>query len=62
VQALAEVVEATPLPVLAVGGISSETAPELAATGCAGFAAIGWFADCDEATIAERLNGVSWRG
>jgi thiamine-phosphate diphosphorylase len=62
VQALADVVRATPLPVLAVGGISSDTAPQLAGTGCAGFAAIGWFADGDEATVAERINGVSWRG
>jgi thiamine-phosphate diphosphorylase len=62
VQALADVVRATPLPVLAVGGISSDTAPQLAGTGCAGFAAIGWFADGDEATVAEGMNGVSWRG
>jgi thiamine-phosphate diphosphorylase len=61
VQALAEVVGVTPLPVLAIGGISSETAPALARTGCAGFAAIGWFAEVDEAGIAERLNGVPWR-
>ncbi len=62
VQALAEVVGATPLPVLAVGGISSDTAPQLAGTGCAGFAAIGWFADGDEAAVVERMNGISWRG
>jgi len=62
VQALADVVRATPLPVLAVGGVSSATAPQLAGTGCAGFAAIGWFADGDEATVSEQLNGVSWRG
>ena len=62
VQALADVVRATPLPVLAVGGISSDTAPQLAGTGCAGFAAIGWFADGDEATVSEQMNGVSWRG
>ena len=62
VQALADVVGATPLPVLAVGGISSDTAPQLDGAGCAGFAAIGWFADGDEATVAERMNGVSWRG
>jgi thiamine-phosphate pyrophosphorylase len=60
--ALADVVKATPLPVLAVGGISGETAAHLAGTGCAGFAAISWFADGDEASIAERLDGVSWRG
>lgn len=61
-QALATVVEATPLPVLAVGGVSRDTAPQLAGTGCAGFAAIGWFADGDDAGVAERLNSVRWRG
>jgi thiamine-phosphate diphosphorylase len=45
VSALADVVRALPLPVLAVGGVTSETAPQLAGTGCAGYAAIGWFAD-----------------
>jgi thiamine-phosphate diphosphorylase len=62
VQALADVVRATPLPVLAVGGISSDNAAQLAGTGCAGFAAIGWFADRDEAGLAEGVNGISWRG
>ena len=62
VQALADVVRATPLPVLAVGGISSDNAAQVARTGCAGFAAIGWFADRDEAGLAERVNGISWRG
>jgi thiamine-phosphate diphosphorylase len=47
VTALAEVSAAVPVPVLGVGGISRETAPHLAGTGCAGFAAIGWFADGD---------------
>jgi thiamine-phosphate diphosphorylase len=61
-KALANVVQATPVPVLAVGGISSDTAPQLAGTGCAGFAAIGWFADGDEAAVVERLNAVSWEG
>jgi thiamine-phosphate pyrophosphorylase len=44
VQALADVSAAVAIPVLAVGGISRETARQLAGTGCAGFAAIGWFA------------------
>jgi thiamine-phosphate diphosphorylase len=61
-QALADVVEATPVPVLAIGGVSQHTAPQLAGTGCAGFAAIGWFADGDDAAVAERLKGMSWRG
>jgi thiamine-phosphate pyrophosphorylase len=43
--ALAEVSAAVSIPVLGVGGISRDTAPLLAGTGCAGFAAIGWFAD-----------------
>jgi len=47
VKALAEVSAAVRLPVLGVGGISRDTAPELEGTGCAGFAAIGWFADAD---------------
>jgi thiamine-phosphate diphosphorylase len=47
VAALAEVSAAVSLPVLAVGGISRETVPQLAGTGCAGFAAIGWFVDGD---------------
>src|SRR4030095_10474416 len=59
VQALADVVGATPLPVLAGGGLSSDTAPQLDG---AGWAAMGWFADGDEVTVAERMNGVSWRG
>jgi thiamine-phosphate diphosphorylase len=45
VAALADVAAAVNLPVLAVGGVSPETVTQLAGTGCAGFAAIGWFAD-----------------
>ena len=45
VGALANVVTATMLPVLAVGGITEETIPAVAATGAAGVAAIGLFAD-----------------
>jgi thiamine-phosphate diphosphorylase len=41
---LAEVVAATTLPVIAVGGITEETAPAVVASGAAGFAAIGLFA------------------
>jgi thiamine-phosphate pyrophosphorylase len=46
-KALADVSAAVSIPVLAVGGMSRETAPQLAGTGCAGFAAIGWFAGAD---------------
>jgi thiamine-phosphate pyrophosphorylase len=52
-QALADVSSAVSLPVLAVGGISRDTAPQLAATGCAGFAAIGWFANHDDIVFEE---------
>lgn len=47
VNALAEVSAAVRLPVLGVGGISRQTAAQLEGTGCAGFAAIGWFIDAD---------------
>ena len=43
--ALAEVVWATRIPVLAVGGVTVETAGLVARTGAAGVAAIGEFAD-----------------
>lgn len=48
--ALEETVRATPLPVLAVGGVTVETAGPIARTGAAGVAAIGLFAD--QATAA----------
>jgi thiamine-phosphate pyrophosphorylase len=47
VAALADVAAAVSVPVLAVGGVSPETVPLLARTGCAGYAAIGWFAERD---------------
>jgi thiamine-phosphate diphosphorylase len=47
VNGLAAVSAAVRLPVLGVGGISRQTAAQLEGTGCAGFAAIGWFADAD---------------
>jgi thiamine monophosphate synthase len=42
---LAEVVRATSLPVLAVGGVTPENTGEVARTGAAGFAGIGLFMD-----------------
>jgi thiamine-phosphate pyrophosphorylase len=42
--ALADVAAATPVPVLAIGGLTIETLPHVAGTGAAGFAAIGLFA------------------
>jgi thiamine-phosphate pyrophosphorylase len=47
VRALADVSAAVSIPVLGVGGISRETVGQLAGTGCAGFAAIGWFVEKD---------------
>ena len=44
VGALAEVVRATPLPVLAVGGVTAANAHEVAGSGAAGLAAIALFA------------------
>jgi len=60
IAALGEAVnEARELPVLAVGGVTLTTAVQLARTGCAGFAAIGQFADDAEAdfhgTVAAAL-------
>jgi thiamine-phosphate pyrophosphorylase len=43
-RALAEIVAATSLPVVAVGGVTVATAPEVARTGAAGVAAITLFA------------------
>jgi thiamine-phosphate pyrophosphorylase len=44
-EALASVVEAARLPVLAVGGVGTDSIGPVAATGAAGFAAISLFAD-----------------
>jgi thiamine-phosphate diphosphorylase len=41
IQALYDVVEAVNVPVLAIGGITVETLPEVLQTGCAGVAVIG---------------------
>ena len=42
---LAEVVLAVPVPVLAIGGVTASRAGDVAATGAAGFGAIGLFLD-----------------
>ncbi|HEY6508372.1 MAG TPA: thiamine phosphate synthase [Vicinamibacterales bacterium] len=44
--ALAAVVAGTPLPVLALGGITASSAGPLGRTGAAGMAAIGFWSDC----------------
>jgi thiamine-phosphate pyrophosphorylase len=47
IDALRDVCAATRLPVVAIGGVSVGRAPELAAAGAAGIAAIAMFADGD---------------
>ena len=51
-EALREVVAATRVPVLAIGGITSATSGHIAATGAAGVAAIGTFVTTPEALRA----------
>ena len=55
--ALEEVVRATAIPVLAVGGVTVENASLVARAGGAGIAAIGLFADAEQfvATTVERV-------
>jgi thiamine-phosphate diphosphorylase len=52
VDALARVCAAVRLPVLAIGGITIERIPEVAAAGAAGVAAIGLFGHGTEAELA----------
>jgi thiamine-phosphate diphosphorylase len=59
VKALTDVAAATSVPVLGVGGITMENAPRLADTGCAGLAAIGWFADRDEAVARRAFDAAA---
>lgn len=61
ISALREVSAATPLPVLAVGGISFENVGMLARSGASGFAAIGMFARSsviDLSALPEMGSGV----
>lgn len=66
VMALAAVSSAVTIPVLAVGGMTSKTLPQLSGTDCAGFAAIGWFADdrgeADDRGGADDRGEASGRG
>ena len=55
VEGLAAVCRASPVPVLAVGGVRTDNVADVAAAGAAGFAAIGLFADLLGATPAGRL-------
>jgi thiamine-phosphate pyrophosphorylase len=53
---LTDAVAAAPtLPVLAIGGMTLDTIGRLHGTGCAGFAAIGQFADVPESDIARTV-------
>jgi thiamine-phosphate pyrophosphorylase len=54
VSTLSDIAHATPLPVLAVGGMTVDRLDEVARSGASGFAAIGLFADCS----ADRLQVV----
>jgi thiamine-phosphate pyrophosphorylase len=56
--ALADVVAATALPVLAIGGLTALTAPGAARAGAAGVAAIGLFADGPQDSLAEAVAAV----
>jgi thiamine-phosphate diphosphorylase len=46
------------LPVLAIGGMTAGTAGQLARTGCAGFAAIGQFADVPEEQLTATVTAA----
>jgi thiamine-phosphate pyrophosphorylase len=58
-EALEETVRTTPLPVLAVGGVTIETAGRVVRTGAAGVAAIGLFVDCATATLPSVLQSLT---
>lgn len=57
--ALSAAVEAASVPVLAIGGITPERIPQVAKTGAAGVAAIGWLADAARrGTLASELSAA----
>jgi thiamine-phosphate pyrophosphorylase len=60
--ALQRVVEAVAVPVLGIGGVTAANLPALAATGAAGFAAIGWFIEayCDGRAGRDFSDRVAW--
>jgi thiamine-phosphate diphosphorylase len=58
-KALADVVAVTPIPVLAVGGITAETAVGLGQSRAAGFAAIGVFLDGEEHSLHATVRKTS---
>ena len=57
-QELSRVVQAVRLPVLAVGGVTAETARAVAHAGAAGFAAIGLFSDGTDDRVAPAINAA----
>ena len=59
VTGLADAVDAAKgVPVLGIGGMTLETVGQLARTGCAGFAAIGQFADVPENDMARTVTAA----
>ena len=58
VEVLQRVCSRVTLPVLAIGGVTWSRVPEIVKTGAAGIAAIGLFADTDEAQLREALRGA----
>jgi thiamine-phosphate diphosphorylase len=58
IDALVRVVAGTPLPVLAIGGVTLARLPELASSGAAGFAAISLFRDIPREQLPETLARV----
>jgi len=59
IQALADVVSASPLPVLAVGGITLDTARGLRRTRAAGIAAIGVFTDTASGDLPRTISDLA---
>jgi thiamine monophosphate synthase len=59
VRVLAEVAAAATVPVLAVGGVTRQTVRDVAATGAAGVAAIGLFADGAEEVLQVTVSEVN---
>jgi thiamine-phosphate pyrophosphorylase len=57
--ALEETVHATPIPVLAVGGVTVETARLISRAGAAGVAAIGLFADCETTALPAVIESLT---
>jgi thiamine-phosphate diphosphorylase len=56
--ALAAAVRATPVPILAVGGVTERTAADVARSGAAGVAAIGLFTSGELPAVVARVVGA----